>query len=137
MPKIPSRPSFFTSRACRLLSLVLTVLDRSQSPHSAASSPGVETQRRSDPSVQADRGEQNEGFVALPWLLPSGDNATAITKSPCPSSVCRGVPVTVSQSRIVVSAEVDHAGGVGSLAEYPPEGAGLYGLVVTHSSKFL
>ena len=39
---------------------------RSQSPHSAASSPGVETQRRSDPSVQDDRGEQNEGFVALP-----------------------------------------------------------------------
>ncbi|KAK0655549.1 hypothetical protein B0T16DRAFT_384400 [Cercophora newfieldiana] len=44
---------------------------RSQSPYSAASSPRVETQQCSDPSVQDDRGEQKEGFVAPPQAQES------------------------------------------------------------------
>lgn len=56
---------------------------RSQSPYSAAGTPRVETQQWFDLSVQDDKGEQNEGFVAM---LRAHESRARLPRSPVEGS---------------------------------------------------
>jgi len=97
---------------------------RSQSPHSAASSPRVETQQWPDPSVQDDRGEQNEGFAVPPQAQES---RASMSRSPVEGS--NAPELAHAEPSTEPSTGQDHANlqhDMGRHCQYSPADGGVY-----------